>query len=143
MEKITERLGQLRHLRAEAELLAGRILELEDAAMGGVQHITGMPRGSGTGDKVGRMAAMIADLRTQLDERRRECLDELMRLYGFIEGIEDSLTRQVMIYRYVDGMTWQKIAAELGETDEQYPRRLHNKFLKNAKFDENDESSVL
>lgn len=143
MEKITERLGQLRHLRAEAELLAGRILELEDAAMGGVQHITGMPRGSGTGDKVGRMAAMIADLRTQLSDRRGECMDELTRLYAFIDGVEDSLTRQVLIYRYVDGMTWQKIAAELGETDEQYPRRLHNKFLKNAKFDENDESSVL
>ncbi len=143
MGKITERLSQLRYLRAEAELLEGRILELEEAAAGGVLRITGMPRGSGNADKVGRLAAKIADLRTELTDRREECLEELARLYGFIEGIGDSLTRQVMIYRYVDGMTWQKIAVELGEADEQYPRRLHNKFLRNAKFDENDERSVL
>ena len=143
MEKITGRLGQLRYLRAEAELLGARILELEESAAGGVLRITGMPRGSGNGDKVGRLAAKIADLRTELADRREECLEELARLYAFIEGIEDSLTRQVMIYRYVDGMTWQKIAAALGEVDEQYPRRLHNRFLRNAKFDENDERSVL
>lgn len=130
MEEEIGRLAQLKHLRAEAELLSARIRELEQAAQGGAVRITGMPRGGGAGDRVGRYAAMIADLRTQLADRQRECLEELTRLYAFIEGVEDSLTRQVLVYRYVDGLSWQQVASALGEGDEQYPRRLHNRFLR-------------
>ena len=143
MEQKVGRLKQLKHLRGEVEMLQARIDELEMAAQGGVRRISGMPRGTRGGDRVARYATSIADLRTLLEEKRDACFGELTRLYAFVEQIDDSLTRQVMIYRYVDGMSWQQVAIALGEADEQYPRRLHNKFLKNCKFDENDERNVL
>lgn len=143
LSRKVERLAQLRYLRGEAELLEARVEELREAARGGVQRITGMPRGGRTGDPVAMYGAKIADLRIELEDRRGACLDELTRLYTFIDTIDDSLTRQVMIRRYVDGHSWQQIALEIGESDEQFPRRLHNKFLSKAKFDENDERNVL
>ena len=125
-----EQLGQLRHLRAETEMLSARIGELEMAAQGGVLRITGMPRGMRRGDRVADCAARLADMRALLTERRLRCLDELARLYAYIEAIDDSLIRQIFTYRYVDGLTWQQVARALGETDEQYPRRLHNRYLR-------------
>jgi len=61
---------------------------------------------------------------------------------SFIDSISDSLTRRIFEYRYLTGdkiMSWQKIAFKIGEHDEQYPRKIHNKFLKKCKFDEKDE----
>ena len=66
-----------------------------------------------------------------------------------LPAIDDSLMRQIMTYRYIDGDTWQMIAARIGEWDEQYPRRLHNRYLAGhalpacVEFDENDEADAL
>ena len=65
----------------------------------------------------------------RLDARRTRCMALLGALYRFIDDIDDSLIRQIMIYRYIDGLTWKEVAAAIGEADEQYPRRLHNHFL--------------
>lgn len=69
-------------------------------------------------------------------KRQKECIE------NFVDSIDDSLTRRIFEYRYLTGkkiMSWQKIAYKINAHDEQYPRRIHNNFLKNLKFDENDE----
>ncbi|MCH5210689.1 MAG: hypothetical protein J1F01_06950 [Oscillospiraceae bacterium] len=51
----------------------------------------------------------------------------------FISNIEDSETRRIFRYRYIEGNSkpsWQWIAFKIGHHDEQYPRRKHNRFLK-------------
>ena len=71
-------------------------------------------------------------------EKQKETVDQ------FIDGIEDSLTRRIFELRYISGdcrkPSWQRIAFQIGEHDESYPRRVHNKYLKLA---ENAEFSVL
>jgi len=86
-------------------------------------------------------AVKIADLRDRMDDRRMDCLEELARLYDFIDSIPDSLTRQIFSLRYIDGLSWQQVAFRIGESDEQFPRRIHNRCLK--QFDENDERKVI
>lgn len=52
----------------------------------------------------------------------------------YIDSIDDSLTRRIFEYRYTVGkrkLSWQFIAFKIGAYDEQYPRRIHNKYLKN------------
>ena len=122
-------LEQLRHLRGEVDMLSQRIAELELAARGGAGRITGMPRASRRRDRTGDMAVQLSLLWDRLEARRARCMDLLGVLYAFIDDIDDSLMRQIMTYRYIDGDTWQMIAARIGEWDEQYPRRLHNRFL--------------
>ena len=129
MKEKVERLSQLRHLRREVNDLSQRIAELELAAQGGVGHVTGLPWGKARRDRVGDMAAKLADLRDVLDARRTRCMELLGELYAFIDDIDDSLTRQIMTYRYIDGDSWQVVARRIGESDEQYPRRIHNRYL--------------
>ena len=149
MKQKIRRLEQLKALRREVDALSQRIAELELAAQGGTGRITGMPRAYRRWDRTGDMAAKIADLWRRLEARRTRCMDLLGALYAFIDDIDDSLLRQIFTYRYIDGDTWQRIATRIGEADEQYPRRLHNRWLQRAQIafpgelDENDEADAL
>ena len=143
MKDMIGRLSQLQYLKGEIDDLSQRIAELELAAQGGVGRVTGMPRGTARWDRTGDYAAKLADLADRLEARRGRCMDLLGALYDFIDGVEDSRMRQILTYRYVDGESWQQVAFKIGEVDEQYPRRLHNRFLESAEFDENDERAVL
>lgn len=147
-EKVRQ-LEQLGALRREVDMLSQRIAELELAAQGGVGRITGMPRAARRWDRTGDYAVKIAALWDRLEARRLRCMELLGALYAFIDGIDDSLLRQVFTYRYIDGDTWQQVAVRIGDFDEQYPRRMHNRYLERheiafpAEFDENDERNVL
>ena len=140
MEKrgLTKReLSQLYYLSREIKRDKRRLKELEALAEGTTQHLTGMPIVPGFGDKTARYAIEIMELKEVIECNMRRCMIEYNRLIRFISSVEDSQMRQILTLRYVNGMTWQRIAMEIGETDESYPRRKHNKFLKlaeNAEF---------
>lgn len=76
-------------------------------------------------------------LRRQI-RRAEEMREEIER---FIENIQDSQTRMIFYLRYVKGLSWQRVATEIGESIESYPRRKHNAYL--LKLDENDEVSSV
>ena len=59
----------------------------------------------------------------------KKCFYELNRIYRFIESVEDSETRMILTLRYIQNLSWQKVAFAIGEYDEQYPRRRHNTFF--------------
>lgn len=140
MEKrgITKReLSQLYYLSREIKRDKRRLKELEALAEGTTQHLTGMPIAPGFGDKTARYAIEIMELKEIIECNMRRCMIEYNRLIRFISSVEDSQMRQILTLRYLNGLTWQRIATEIGETDESYPRRKHNKFLKlaeNAEF---------
>ena len=148
MKDMIERLSQLRHLKREVDELSQRIGELAERAMGGSARPMGMLRSGRLDDRVARAAASLADLRDRMARRRLDCLEELGRLYAFIDDLPDSQLRQIFAARYIDGLSWQNVARRIGETDEQVPRRLHNRALRKkiaemAKFDEKDENNLL
>ena len=107
-----KRLSQVRYLKGEVNLLSRRIAELEQPSQ-----------------EAGRVGEAWAARRERLDARRWRCMELLGALYNFIDDIDDSRMRQIMTYRYIYGESWQRVATRIGETDEQYPRRLHNRFL--------------
>ena len=148
MKDMIERLSQLRHLKREVDELSQRIGELEERAMGGSARPMGMLRSGRLDDRVARAAASLADLRDRMARRRLDCLEELGRLYAFIDDLPDSQLRQIFAARYIDGLSWQNVARRIGETDEQVPRRLHNRAVRKksaelAQFDEKDENNLL
>ena len=110
--KKTEWLGQLRPLRREIEMLSRRLGE------------------PGPDARASPFETELAQARrAKLESRRKRCLEQLGALYAFIDDTEDSRMRQILTCRYIDGMTWKAVAAEIGEWNEQYPRRLHNRYL--------------
>lgn len=70
-----------------------------------------------------------AYLLSELRKRRRKCAREYYKLCRFLEGIEDSMTRQIFEYRFVCGMSWQQIANRLGNNTEDSVRKLVNRYL--------------
>lgn len=125
-------LSQLYYLKKEIRAQQQRIKELETVASSCTSNINGLPSGKGVSDKIGNYAAQIADLKSLLDLNLKKCFYELNRLNRYIQSVEDSQMRMILTLRYVRGLTWQKIAYEIGEHDEQCPRRKHNAFLRNS-----------
>ena len=107
-------LSQLYYLNREIEMDQHRLRELEAKALPGAQVITGRPHGTGVVDKVGEYAAEIADLRGIIEAKHQQCLYERSRLERYIAGIDDSLTRQIFTYRFINGLPWVQVAACIG-----------------------------
>ncbi len=107
-------LSQLYYLNREIEMDKKRLQELEMLAVTVTPNITGMPRGSGVSDKVGRYAAEIADLKGIIEAKHKQCLYERNRIERYIASIDDSLLRQIFTYRFVNGLPWRQVAACIG-----------------------------
>ena len=107
-------LSQLYYLNREIEMDKRRLQELEARAAPGAQVITGMPHGIATVDKVGDCAAEIDDLRGIIKAKHQQCLYERNRLERYINEIPDSVTRQIVTYRFINGLSWAQVAACIG-----------------------------
>nr|DAY73525.1 MAG TPA: Protein of unknown function (DUF722) [Caudoviricetes sp.] len=107
-------LSQLYYLNREIEDLTNKIAELEAKATDTSVKITGMPRGSGTGDKIGRAVEELCYYKSKLINRLARCRIELIRLNDYISACPDSLTRQILTYRFVNGLPWNQVAAHIG-----------------------------
>lgn len=79
----------------------------------------------------------IKKLQTELNKRLNELFYTERRVSNFVAGIDDSEMRRIITLRYVEGLTWQQVANRIGESDESYPRRKCNRFLKLAENAEN------
>ena len=117
-----EQLKQLRYLKGEVILLTQRLERLET-------EISENARCRWRGRATLEHGAQLVALRDTLATRRATCMAQLGALHRYIDSIDDSRMRQIMAGRYVDGLSWKEVAARIGERDEQYPRRLHNRFL--------------
>jgi len=125
-------LSQLYYLNREIEEQQRRLDELESLATSCTSTITGMPKSPNITDMLSKYAAEIADLRGLIDLNIKKCFYELNRLNRFISTVSDSEMRQILSLRYINGFTWQQIAFSIGEYDESYVRRKHNKFLRDS-----------
>ena len=119
-------LSQLYYLNKEIEQQKRKLTELEAAAAKTSQCITGMPGAGNISDKVGTYAAEIADLKALISLNIQKCWYEKSRLERYIQGISDSLTRQIFRHRFVEGMKWEEVADSLvGVTSESAKKQCY------------------
>lgn len=126
-------LSQLYYLNREIEMDKRRLEELEAKAVSCTPNLTGMPRSPGVGDRVGRYAAEIVDLRGTIEAKHKQCLYERSRLERYIASIEDSLLRQIFTYRFVNGLPWEQVAACIGGSNTgESVRQAAHRYIKNT-----------
>lgn len=53
-------------------------------------------------------------LRERLERRRRRVKRQRATIEAYVDGIEDSQTRQIIRMRYLQGMSWVRVAACIG-----------------------------
>ena len=134
-----ERLRQYKSIKAEIEELAEQIqmLESSDIVQGSDREFPYIKHNM-------KVETAECDRPRELLRKELQLLKtEYRKLNEFINNIADSEIRRIFRYRYIEGWTFQKIAFRMNETDESYPRRKHNKYLKNIKVAENAENHML
>ena len=73
----------------------------------------------------------IRNYEKELVEKIRECRAIKKKIEKFMNGIEDSFTRQIFYYRYAKGMTWKKVAYMTGGCNtEESVRKIAERYLK-------------
>ena len=99
-----------KQLERSRELLAS----LEASASPGAQVLTGMPHGGGARDKVGDLAAEIADMKAHIQRLERKADCAAGRINTYIGTIEDQHTRMIFRLRFIRCLTWGEVASVIG-----------------------------
>lgn len=117
-------LSQLRHLSKEIELLKRQIAELEDRKYKETMFdtVTGsnpeFPYQMRTfqieGISTDWYDKRIQRLKRKLQRRLEELMDMREEIEEYIETIDDSITRQAIALKYINGLTWEQVAAHIG-----------------------------
>lgn len=73
----------------------------------------------------------IRRIEKQLRRRLDELVDLMEEANKFIDSIDDSLIRQIITLRYIDGLTWNEVAARIGGNNTaESVRKAAERFLK-------------
>lgn len=132
-----KKLSQLRYLNKEIELLKEQIDNLDynittDTVKGSDTEYPYISRNIKiTGVDIQDYERKAKRLKRKLSRRVEELLDLLEEINEYIESIDDSLIRQIIILRYINGLTWDQVAAHIGGGNTADSVRMAlNRFLK-------------
>lgn len=108
-------LSQLYYLDREIELDRERLAELRaDLLCPRSPDYDGMPRNPNPENALERCVAEIVDLEDVIRAKIEQRIYERARLERYISDIPDSLIRQIFTLRFVEGLTWEQVAARTG-----------------------------
>ncbi len=124
-----EYLKSYRRAKAEARAIEESIMELRTNKMyPSIGEQDGMPHGSGGSDLSG-YAARLDELERRLQAKRWDCIKLYQEIMDAIMAMTDATERTLLQYRYISGLTWEKIAVELDYSWRSI-HYLHSKALK-------------
>ena len=108
-------LSQLYYLDKEIELDRERLAELRaNLLCPRSPNYDGMPKNPNPENALERCVAEIVDLEDVIRAKIEQRIYERARLERYISDIPDSLTRQIFTLRFVEGLTWEDVAAKAG-----------------------------
>ena len=126
-------LSQLYWLNREIEDDKYKLEELRSASEGGSVKITGMPHVTGESRSLENYSVLIAEQAELIDAKVKQTIILYNRLNRYIATVSDSLTRQILSLRYVNGLTWDQVAAHIGGNNTaDSVRMVHNRFLRES-----------
>lgn len=122
----------MRVLEAERRMrsLKAQRAHLLDLATGNAAFSTGGVRAhSGGHSKIELAVVQLVDKEQQIAGQIERYIALVQEAERVINSLEDARYRQVLTLRYLAGMRWEKIAAEMGYTDLRFVFRLHGRAL--------------
>lgn len=120
-------LRSYRYLKNEVERLEEELAEWRSKAEKMTRELSGMPSGSGGGDKVPACVEKIWELERKLSAKLSDMVEQRQAIERAIEALPDK-QKQLMRYRYIDGMKWEKVAVEMN-MEYRWVLRIHGRAL--------------
>lgn len=107
------KINQIYYLNREIEMWQRKLTELRE---GGLQSpkLDGMPRSARIADATGDKAASEADIETIIEGLLVKTQMVRKEIYDYINEQEDSLIRQIIMYRCVSLCSWNEVAIYVG-----------------------------
>ena len=91
--------------------------------------ITDMPRdGNGENDKIGELLAKIEELLSIYNKKQISLIEQQIKIEEAINKLDNSVDRNIMRLRYLEGMKWEKICVKVNYRWAQVHRH-HKKIL--------------
>jgi hypothetical protein len=123
-------LSQLYYLNRDIQKEKDKLFALESAATSITSKITGLPHVGGISDKTS-IAAEISDTKDIIEAKIKQSVIEYNRLNRYICGIDDSLTRQILQYRFINGLEWNEVANCIGgNMNENCAKKICSRYLR-------------
>ncbi len=99
-------LSQFYYLKKEIKEQQRWLKELEKLATSCIAKITGVSEWGGVSDKIVNYAIEIAGLKSLLDLNLKKCFYELNHINRFIDSVQDSKMRIILMLRYIQNLSW-------------------------------------
>lgn len=126
-EEVKTWLRSYRYLKSEVERLEEELAGWRSKAEKMTRELSGMPSGSGGGDKVPACVEKIWELERKLSAKLSDMVEQRQAIERAIEALPDK-QKQLMHYRYIDGMKWEKVAVEMN-MEYRWVLRIHGRAL--------------
>lgn len=110
---------QYANLKEEIKDIEERIIELENQA-------ASYPKGKRAPENI---AIELIKCRDLLRKRSAQCAGELFKIEKVVGECEDSYIRQIMRYRFCDGLSWTAVARRMGGTTGDSCRMLFKRYF--------------
>lgn len=109
-----QRLNEHFELRIRLAKAQEMLESLRAAACPGVAVLTGMPHAPGVKDKVGDLAAEIADMDARIEYLEAEIKQDEREILEYIRAIDDDQLRLIFRLRFIRCLTWGEVASVIG-----------------------------
>lgn len=126
-EEVKTWLRSYRYLKSEVERLEEELAEWRSKAEKMTRELSGMPSGSGGGDKVPACVEKIWELERKLSAKLSDMVEQRQAIERAIESLPNK-QKQLMRYRYIDGMKWENVAVEMN-MEYRWVLRIHGRAL--------------
>lgn len=104
-------LSQIYYINREIEMWQR---ELENITNLQSPNLDGMPKSAAPGDSTGQKALRAAQISETIDGLLAELQVKRREVYDYIATLEDSMMRQIIMYRCLSLCTWEEVAAYVG-----------------------------
>ncbi|MBQ1351158.1 MAG: hypothetical protein IIY71_00345 [Oscillospiraceae bacterium] len=111
--------------RAEALLASLRLAAYPQRAF------TGMPRAKNPKDKVGALAAEIAETADCVMRMKEKVLAEEEKIAAFLDTVDDLVVRTILRLRFLRGLQWAEVAEASGSGDDVTVRKICSRYFRN------------
>ncbi len=127
-------LYQYKDLKAEIIEEENRLTELRERLYALQSPSLGVGgSSSGVANHKEMLVNKILDIEKNIRERKISCEEERLKIEKFIASIEDSYTRQIFTYRFIESYSWNKVAMKVsgGISTGDAARKICFRYLNN------------